>query len=58
MWPNIEDQLNDDDALPKAIVEETPKAGTELLKFDDEEVPNVVVEGNGEEDRVAPKHPS
>ena len=58
LCPNIEDQPNDDDVLLKARVEEASKAGTELLKVGDEEVPNVVVEGNGGEDRVAPKHTS
>ena len=56
--PKYKDQPNDDDILLKARVKEAPKAGIELLKAGEEEVPNVVVEGNGEEDRVAPKHTS
>ena len=56
--PKYKDQPNDDDVLLKARVEEALKAGIELLKAGEEEVPNVVVEGNGEEDRVAPKHTS
>ena len=56
--PKYKDQPNDDDVLLKARVEEAPKAGIELLKAGEEEVSNVVVEGNGEEDRVAPKHPN
>ena len=56
--PKYKDQPNDDDVLLKRRVEEAPKAGIELLKAGEEEVSNVVVEGNGEEDRVAPKHTS
>ena len=56
--PKCKDQPNDDDVLLKRRVEEAPKAGIELLKAGEEEVSNVVVEGNEEEDRVAPKHTS
>ena len=58
LCPNIEDLPNDDDALPKVGVEEDPKAGIELPKKGDEEAANVAMQGNGREDRVAPKHTS
>jgi len=48
---------NDDDELPKAGVEEDPKAGTELPKAGDDEAPKAVLEAKGEDCCAAPNTP-